>query len=59
MSGFAEAAETVLRYRRPDPAGTAVARHTDRIAVDLRRQQRPFGTAVGHGVAVRALALGV
>ncbi|MFI8446739.1 hypothetical protein [Streptomyces erythrochromogenes] len=82
MSGLAEAVETVLRYRRPDPdcwdavvdavctehpsydaervlvqAGTAITRHTDRIAVDLRRQQGAFGTAVGHGVTVRALAL--
>ncbi|MGW2275469.1 hypothetical protein [Streptomyces yangpuensis] len=38
-------------------AGPAVARHADRIAADLRRQQGSFGTAVGHGVAVRALAL--
>ncbi|THA77893.1 hypothetical protein [Streptomyces sp. A0592] len=68
MSGLAEAAETVLRQRRPDPAcwddvveavcseepsydagrvliqaGTAIARHTDRIAVDLRRRQGPSG----------------
>ncbi|MEU6299744.1 hypothetical protein [Streptomyces erythrochromogenes] len=26
-------------------AGTAIARHADRIAVDLRRQQGSFGTA--------------
>ncbi|MER6486022.1 hypothetical protein ABT264_21015 [Streptomyces virginiae] len=38
-------------------AGTAIARHADRIAVDLRRQQGSFGTAVGRGVTVRALAL--
>ncbi|MFJ6784198.1 hypothetical protein [Streptomyces yangpuensis] len=38
-------------------AGAAVARHADRIARDLRRQQGLFGTAVGHGVAARALAL--
>ncbi|MER7736231.1 hypothetical protein ABTX80_35720 [Streptomyces erythrochromogenes] len=38
-------------------AGTAIARHADRIAADLRRQQGSFGTAVGHGVTVRALAL--
>ncbi|MFI7353739.1 hypothetical protein ACIBTP_07300 [Streptomyces avidinii] len=38
-------------------AGPAIARHADRIAADLRRQQGPFGTAVGHGVSVRALAL--
>ncbi|MFJ2593277.1 hypothetical protein [Streptomyces erythrochromogenes] len=38
-------------------AGAAVARHADRIAVDLRRQQGAFGTAVGHGMGVRALAL--
>ncbi|MBZ9595555.1 hypothetical protein K7B06_10650 [Streptomyces erythrochromogenes] len=38
-------------------AGPAVARHADRIARDLRRQQGLFGTAVGHGVGVRALAL--
>ncbi|MFE1875431.1 hypothetical protein ACFW9N_31905 [Streptomyces sp. NPDC059496] len=38
-------------------AGRAVARHADRIADDLRRHQGAFGTAVGHGVEVRALAL--
>ncbi|WP_405531732.1 hypothetical protein OG592_27960 [Streptomyces avidinii] len=37
--------------------GPAIARHADRIAKDLRRQQGVFGTAVGHGVSVRALAL--
>ncbi|MFD9475580.1 MULTISPECIES: hypothetical protein [Streptomyces] len=38
-------------------AGRAVTRHADRIAEDLRRHQGVFGTAVGHGVAIRALAL--
>ncbi|MFB6579605.1 hypothetical protein ACFCYC_19700 [Streptomyces sp. NPDC056402] len=38
-------------------AGRAVVRHADRIADDLRRHQGSFGTAVGHGVEVRALAL--
>ncbi|MGZ9930617.1 hypothetical protein ACXNSR_12045 [Streptomyces sp. NC-S4] len=38
-------------------AGTAVTRHADRIAEDLRRHQGSFGTAVGHGVHVRAFAL--
>ncbi|MFB7261443.1 hypothetical protein ACFCXH_04685 [Streptomyces nojiriensis] len=38
-------------------AGRAATRHADRIADDLRRQQAVFGTAVGHGVKVRALAL--
>ncbi|MFJ6481473.1 hypothetical protein ACIQK6_15305 [Streptomyces sp. NPDC091682] len=38
-------------------AGRAVARHADRIAEDLRRHQGSFGTAVGHDVQARALAL--
>ncbi|MFJ4864221.1 hypothetical protein [Streptomyces sp. NPDC088748] len=38
-------------------AGPAIARHADRIVEDLRRQQGFLGTAVGHGVALRALAL--
>ncbi|GGY81967.1 hypothetical protein [Streptomyces avidinii] len=37
--------------------GPAIARHADRIAADLRRQQGVFGTAVSHGVSVRAIAL--
>ncbi|MGW4508522.1 hypothetical protein ACWENO_28170 [Streptomyces sp. NPDC004436] len=38
-------------------AGPAVARHADRIAASLRRKQGRYGTAVGHGVQVRAFAL--
>ncbi|MEU6214153.1 hypothetical protein ABZ891_30190 [Streptomyces sp. NPDC047023] len=38
-------------------AGPAVARHADRIAASLRRTQGRYGTAVGHGVQVRTLAL--
>ncbi|WP_404960433.1 hypothetical protein [Streptomyces sp. 147326] len=38
-------------------AGRAVAGHADRIAASLRQRQGVYGTAVGHGVEVLALAL--